>query len=125
MSRSVRRFLRLLPVVRKGILRNRGRSLLTIGSVAVAMFLFTAVEAMQLGVRRATESTAEDTTLVVYREDRFCPFTSRLPQSYQRRIEEIDHVVASVPVRVVVSNCRPSLDVVTIRGVPEDAFVRD
>ncbi len=117
--------LRFLPLVRKGITRNRARSLLTIGSVAVAMFLFTTVEAMQIGVRDATEVTANDTTLVVYREDRFCPFTSRLPQTYQRRIESIDHVENAVPVRVVVSNCRASLDVVTFRGVPEEMFVRE
>lgn len=118
-------FLRFLPLVRKGITRNRGRSLLTITSVTVAMFLFTSVEALQVGVRRATEVTANDTTLVVYREDRYCPFSSRLPQSYQARIESIEHVQAVVPVRVVVSNCRTSLDVVTFRGVPEEAFVRE
>lgn len=116
---------RMLPLVRKGITRNPARSLLTLGSVAVAMFLFTVVDAMQRGVRRATEVTADDTTLVVYREDRFCPFTSRLPQSYQRRIEAIPHVKSAVPVRVVVSNCRASLDVVTFRGVPKEEFARD
>lgn len=115
---------RFIPLVLKGITRNRARSLLTIGSVAVAMFLFTVVEAMQAGVRNATEVTAKDTTLVVYREDRYCPFTSRLPQSYQHRIESIPHVQSAVPVRVVVSNCRASLDVVTFRGVPRDEFVQ-
>ncbi len=116
---------RFLPLVMKGIVRHRTRSALTIASVAVAMFLFTVVESMQDGVRRATEVTAEDTTLVVYRQDRYCPFTSRLPQSYQRRIEALDHVESAVPVRVVVSNCRTSLDVVTFRGVPKAEFVRD
>ena len=113
----------MLPLVRKGITRSPARSLLTLGSVAVAMFLFTVVDAMQPGVRRATEVTADDTTLVVYREDRFCPFTSRLPESYQSRIEQLDHVSSAVPVRVIVSNCRASLDVVTFRGVPEQDFV--
>lgn len=116
---------RFLPLVIKGIVRNRARSLLTVGSVAIAMFLFTTVGAMQSGVERATETQAQDTTLVVYRQDRYCPFSSRLPQSYQQRIERLPHVTSAVPVRVVVSNCRASLDVVTFRGVPEQQFLAE
>ncbi|MHC4828393.1 MAG: ABC transporter permease, partial [Planctomycetota bacterium] len=46
-----------------------------------------------------------------------------LPQDYQSRIEQIDGVVSALPVKVVVSNCRTSLDVVTFRGVPKDEFL--
>ena len=46
--------------------------------------------------------------------------TSRLPQWYADRIERIDGVQAAVPMQVLVSNCRASLDVVTFRGVPDD-----
>jgi len=78
---------------------------------------------MRAGVERETEVTSEDTLLVVYRENRYCPFTSRLPQYYGDRIEAIPGVLSAVPVRITVSNCRASLDVVTLRGVPEEAFV--
>ena len=98
------------------------RSLLTILGVAIAMYLFVAIQAMQQGVAQTTEATAADTTLVVYREDRFCPFTSQLPEYYLPQIEAIDGVVSAVPIRVVVNNCRASLDVVTFRGVPRDLF---
>ncbi len=91
--------------------------------VAVAMFLFCTVQAMQTGVIEATQVTANDTTLVVYRENRYCPFTSRLPQHYQRRIEGIPGVASVVPMRILVSNCRASLDVVTFRGVPPEEFL--
>ena len=50
--------------------------------IALGMFMFYSVQAMENGVRVATTATAEDATLVVYREDRFCPFTSRLPEDY-------------------------------------------
>ena len=63
-------------------MRHRTRTLLTLLGVAVAMFLFCGVQAMQAGVRQATEATARDTTLVVYRQNRFCPATSRLPEHY-------------------------------------------
>src|SRR3954452_20407177 len=115
--------LKFIPLVWKQIIRHRTRTLLTLGGVATAMFLFTAVEAMRSGVRDATETTAKDTTLVVYRQNRFCPATSRLPEYYGDRIAKLPHVMSVVPMKIVVNNCRTSLDVVTFRGVPEEQFV--
>lgn len=112
-----------LPYVLKQVLRHRVRSLLTIAGIAIAMFIFTAVQAMNTGVVMATSATANDTTLVVYRADRYCPATSQLPQDYLRRIESIDGVVSATPMKIVVSNCRTSLDVVTFRGVPKEDFI--
>ena len=117
--------LTFLPLVGKQLVRYPLRTLLTVLGVAIAMFLFCAVEAMQVGVERATRVTADDTVLVVYRENRYCPFTSRLPQYYAPRIEAIPGVVSVVPVKIEVSNCRASLDVVTFRGVPADDFVSE
>src|SRR5687767_7549444 len=116
---------KFIPLVWKQVTRHRTRTLLTVGGVATAMFLFTAVQAMQAGVREATETTAKDTTLVVYRQNRFCPATSRLPEYYGDRIAKVPHVVSAVPMKIVVNNCRTSLDVVTFRGVPEERFVED
>jgi putative ABC transport system permease protein len=115
--------LKFIPLVWKQVTRHRTRTILTVGGVATAMFLFAAVQAMQAGVRDATETTAKDTTLVVYRQNRFCPATSRLPEYYGDRIAKIPGVASVVPMKVVVNNCRTSLDVVTFRGVPEEAFV--
>jgi len=119
------RAIRCLPYVLKQVTRHRVRSLLTLVGIAIAMFLFTAVQAMNRGVTEATQATANDTTLVVYREDRYCPATSELPQDYQSRIERIAGVVSAIPMKVVVSNCRTSLDVVTFRGVPKEDFLAD
>lgn len=114
--------LKFWPLVLKQVTRHRVRSLLTIGGVAIAMYLFVAIQAMQQGVAEATTASAADTTLVVYREDRFCPFTSKLPEYYLPKIEQIEGVQSVVPMRVIVNNCRASLDVVTFRGVPRDRF---
>jgi putative ABC transport system permease protein len=116
--------LRFIPLVWKQVVRHRTRTILTLAGVSTAMFLFTAVQAMQRGVREATQTTAKDTTLVVYRENRFCPATSRLPEYYGDRIAKVPHVVSVVPMKIVVNNCRTSLDVVTFRGVPEDQFAQ-
>lgn len=114
--------LKYWPLVIKQVIRHRVRSTLTILGVAIAMYLFVAIQAMQQGVAATTQASAADTTLVVYREDRFCPFTSQLPEYYLPQIEAIDGVISAVPIRVVVNNCRASLDVVTFRGVPRDRF---
>ncbi len=100
--------------------RHRVRSLLTIFGVASGMFLFTAVETLQRSLGKATEASAADTTLVVYRENRFCPSASRLPEHYADEIRRISGVREVIPVQIVVNNCGASLDVITFRGVPDD-----
>jgi len=100
--------------------RHRVRSALTILGVASGMFLFTAVETLQRSLAKATEATAADTTLVVYRQNRFCPSASRLPEHYAEEIRRIEGVREVVPVQIVVNNCGASLDVITFRGVPEN-----
>lgn len=113
----MRRLLRLLPVAFRQVIRHRTRSGLAIGGVALAMFLFCCVQGLQRGVAAVTEQSAAETRLVVYRENRFCPFTSRLPERYEETIARIPGVVEVIPVQVVVNNCRTSLDVVTFRGI--------
>lgn len=114
---------KFLPFILKQIIRHRARTLLTLGGVATAMFLFVAVQSMQRGVAIATEQSAGDNTLIVYREDRYCPFTSKLPEHYLPKIENVAGVKAVVPMKVIVNNCRASLDVVTFRGVAVDKFI--
>ncbi len=100
--------------------RHRVRSLLTVFGVASGMFLFTAVETLQRSLGKATEASAADTTLVVYRENRFCPSASRLPEHYAGEIRRIPGVREVIPVQIVVNNCGASLDVITFRGVPDE-----
>ncbi len=102
----------------KQVTRHRLRSLLTIAGVGVGMFLYTAVETLQFSLRQATHSKAQETTLVVYRENRFCPMTSRLPEYYLTDIRKIPGVVEVIPIQIRVNNCGASLDVITFRGVP-------
>jgi putative ABC transport system permease protein len=107
-------------VVVKQVVRHRTRSFLTIAGVMVAMFLFITVQTLQQGVQEATEVSAADQTLIVYRENRFCPATSRLPEHYQTRIEKVAGVASVVPMKIIVTNCAASIDVITFRGIPAD-----
>ncbi|MEK6674265.1 MAG: ABC transporter permease [Planctomycetota bacterium] len=117
--------MKLIPFVLKQLARHRTRTALTLGGVGLAVFLFCAVQAVQQGAAEATQLTAADTTLVVYRANRYCPFTSRLPEYYLDRIKKIPGVKGAMPMRIVVNNCRTSLDVITFRGVPKDQFVAE
>lgn len=112
--------LNLLKLAWIQLSRHKVRSALTVAGVASGMFLFTAVETLQRSLGKATEQTAADTTLVVYRQNRFCPSASRLPEHYADEIRRIDGVREVVPVQIVVNNCGASLDVITFRGVPEE-----
>ncbi len=109
----------LLSLAWKQLIRHRLRTLLTVLGVASGMFLFTSIETLQRSLGAATEQTAADTTLVVYRENRFCPMTSQLPEHYADEIRTIPGVREVIPIKIVVNNCGASLDVITFRGVPE------
>jgi len=115
---------KFIPLVLKQVWRRPARTMLTIVGVAAAMFLFTAVHAMQAGVDLATQAAAQETSLVVYRENRFCPATSRLPETYGARIARLEGVTQVIPMKVVPTNCRASLDVIVFRGVPADRWVQ-
>ena len=113
-------FINLLAVAIKQLTRHRIRSLLTVLGVGAGMFLFATVETMQGSLKRATQTTANDTTLVVYRDNRFCPATSRLPEHYETSIRKIQGVREVIPIQIVVNNCGASLDIIAFRGVPPD-----
>lgn len=114
----------LLQLALKQLARHRLRTLLTVLGVASGMFLFTSVETLQQSLAVATEETAADTTLVVYRENRFCPMTSLLPEHYADEIRDIPNVREVIPIKILVNNCGASLDVVTFRGVPEGLLTK-
>ena len=103
----------------KNTTRNRTRSFLTLMGIATGMFLFTTIETIQDALHNATVTHSEDTTLVVYRENRFCPATSRLPEYYKSEIESIEGVKSVNPIQIMVNNCGTSLDVIVFRGVQQ------
>lgn len=114
--------MKLIALAFKNLIRHRLRSALTVFGVAAGMFLFTAVETMQHSLASATETNAADTTLIVYRENRFCPSTSRLPEHYLPTIKKIPGVRDAIPIQIAVNNCGASLDVITFRGVPPESL---
>jgi putative ABC transport system permease protein len=107
--------LRFLPYVRKNVLGHRVRTGMTVLGTAVLLFLFLFVTAVQDGLDRVL--AARDDRLIVYQAYRFCPSSSQLPLFYADAIRTVPGVKDVLPVKVVVSNCRASLDTVVFHGV--------
>ena len=114
----------LIGLSMKQVLRHRVRSVLTIAGIAAGIFLFTAVQTMQNSLSTVIGNKAEENTLIVYRENRFCPMTSRLPEHYLNEIQGIAGVTAAIPILIAVNNCGASLDVITFRGVPKAELIQ-
>jgi putative ABC transport system permease protein len=62
-------------------------------------------------------------TLIVYRQNRYCPQTSFLPERYTTQIERVPGVASVLPVKVYLSNCRASLDIVAFQGAPVERLL--
>lgn len=116
---------KFVPYLLKTLWRHRTRTLLTISGSAVALFVFCFVLAVQQGLERLTRQ--DDSVLVVFQANKFCPATSHLPQDYDRIVREIPGVRDVVPIQVFTNNCRASLDVVVFYGTLADKVrqVRD
>jgi putative ABC transport system permease protein len=110
--------LKLLLLILRNMRRRPGRTTLTVSGVASALALLVLVESLGTGLSRAMDATDAARTLVVFRENRYCPQTSFLPESYTRRIESVAGVERVLPVKVFLNNCRASLDLVTFQGAP-------
>jgi putative ABC transport system permease protein len=78
------------------------------------------VASIQEGLERLTSDEDAQRTLIVFQENRFCPTSSRLPEDYARRIEELPGVRGVMPVQVWTNNCRASLDIVVFKGAPPE-----
>ena len=113
---------KFLPYVRKNIFGHRVRSLMTVAGTALLLFLFLFVASIRNGLDRLMDS--HDDRLIVYQAYRFCPSSSQLPVFYEEEIRGIPGVKEVLPVKVVVNNCRASLDTVVFHGVDPKSLPR-
>ncbi len=107
-----------LLLVRRNLLWRPGRTALTVLGVASATLLLVRVEGLSAGLDRALSGSQSARTLIVYRQHRYCPQTSFLPERYTAQIEKVAGVESVLPVKVYLSNCRASLDIVAFQGAP-------
>jgi putative ABC transport system permease protein len=116
--------MRLGLLVRRNLGRRPLRTLLTVLGVGSAMLLFVLVESLSAGLDAALSGSQAARTLIVYRKNRYCPQTSFLPERYTRLIADVPGVASVLPVKVFLSNCRASLDMVAFQGAPVAEMLR-
>ncbi|TWU05255.1 outer membrane-specific lipoprotein transporter subunit LolC [Symmachiella macrocystis] len=110
------------PYLFKTLWRHRVRTLLTVSGSAVALFVFCFVLSVQQGLERLTQQ--DNSVLVVFQANKFCPATSHLPQDYDRVIGKMPGVRDVLPIQVFTNNCRASLDVVVFYGTQVEKIRR-
>jgi putative ABC transport system permease protein len=110
----------LWKLMGKNLRRRPARTVLTVLGVASAFMLFMLVESLSAGLDRAMSGSEAARTLIVYRQNRYCPQTSFLPEHYAQRIEKIPGVQSVLPVKIFLNNCRASLDLIAFHGAPVD-----
>jgi putative ABC transport system permease protein len=109
---------KFLPYVLKTLWRHRSRTMLTVSGSAVALFVFCFIGAVQQGMNNLESRESAKQSLVMFQANKFCPFTSHLPQDYEAKIKKVSGVREVVPIQVFTNNCRASLDVIVFYGVP-------
>ncbi|MBL8854846.1 MAG: ABC transporter permease [Planctomycetaceae bacterium] len=109
---------RFAPYIWKTLWRHRTRSLLTVSGASVAIFVLCFIGSIQEGLNRMVQGEDAQRRLIVFQENRFCPTSSRLPEDYSRQIAQVSGVTDVLPIQVWTNNCRASLDVVVVHGVP-------
>ena len=98
--------LKFIPYILKTLWGHRARTLLTVAGVAVGMFVFCFVGSISEGLDRMGADAKSQRTLIAFQANRFCPFTSALPEDYERRIAKLPGVTEVVPIQVWTNNCR-------------------
>jgi putative ABC transport system permease protein len=109
---------KFLPYVLKTLWRHRSRTILTVSGSAVALFVFCFVGSVQQGMNDLQSRQSAKQSLIMFQANKFCPFTSHLPQDYESKIEKISGIREVLPIQVFTNNCRASLDVIVFYGVP-------
>jgi putative ABC transport system permease protein len=109
--------LKFFPYILKTLRGHSTRTILTVGGAAVALFVFCCVAAIGEGLDRLADNAANERRLIVFQANRFCPFTSSLPEDYARAMSKLDGVADVIPIKVYTNNCRASLDVIVFHGI--------
>ena len=83
--------MKMLPLLFRNLTRNRRRTLLTVISIAVSVFIFAGLISLPGFVDEILRDPANSLRLVCYSK---ASLLYTLPESYRRRIEKLPHVTA-------------------------------
>jgi putative ABC transport system permease protein len=109
--------MKFLPLVVRNLLRNRRRTLLTIFSIAVSVFIFAALMSLPGVVSHILRDRANSLRLVTYAK---AGFFYQLPGSYARRIAGIPHVEAVAGEILFMGTYRDPKDLIPSAAIDPD-----
>lgn len=113
--------MRFLPLVLRSLLRNRRRTTLTIGGIALSVFVVSALLAVEGGFQTLFESS-EPSLLNVSEKGLACPFASRVFDSYLPTVASVPHVVGATGVLRGLYSYQTKDKLVVVSGVDYESF---
>lgn len=115
--------MRFLPLILKSVRRNMRRTALTVGGIALSVFVITALLSVEAGFATLFDSTGES-TLNVYEKGLACPISSRVYDSYLSTVASVPHVVGATGVLRGLYSYQSKDHLVTVSGVDFETFSR-
>jgi putative ABC transport system permease protein len=114
--------MKFIRFILKSTVRNPVRAILTLLGVAIAVFIFTAVFASDLGMRRMIQESGGSDVLTVFQKYQGCPPLSKLPSSYETQIVSVPGVRDVTATLFLLSSCATATDLVAVNGVEATKF---
>lgn len=111
--------MKYLPLIFRNLLRNRRRTLLTVLSIGVSIFIFAALISLPAVVNQILHDSASDLRVIVHNK---AGFAYALPAAYEPAIEAMPHVAAVSGYEVWVGNYGKTTDLIAGAGVDPDAL---
>jgi putative ABC transport system permease protein len=109
--------MKFLPLVFRNLLRNRRRTILTVLSIAVSVFIFAALMSLPGLVEVMLRDRVNSLRLICASK---AGFLSPLPEAYRRRIAALPHVEAVVGVSIFIGTYRDPKDAIPCFAVDAD-----
>jgi putative ABC transport system permease protein len=100
---------KFLPLLLHNLMRNRRRTILTVFSIAVSVFIFAALMSLPAVVNQIMRDRANSLRVISYPK---AGFSFQLPYSYARRIRSIPHVEAVAGETVFMGTYRDPKDLI-------------
>jgi putative ABC transport system permease protein len=112
--------MKFFRLILKNAVRKPVRAVLTLLGVAIAAFIFTAVFALDLGMRRMIQESGGNDVLTVFQK--YQGPLSKLPSSYQSQIASVRGVKDVASNLFQLSSCSTATDLVAVDGVEPTKF---
>ncbi len=114
--------LRFLPFVWKNTWRNKRRSILTLLGVAVAVFVYAALNSAIVGMEFPLREVGDARLLNIREDGRANVLASRIPESYVQRVADVPGVRAATGVLDELSVVEGGVHVF-VRGIVPDEYL--